>query len=189
MNRLQSLIKNRSGFVIAVFAILTVLAAAAATGVKIDGSVEHLMMSDDPARALDAEAKEEFGNDEVIVVAFDLGHPYGAADLRKLRDLSAEIAAIPGIDRVKDLSNTEDIRGTEDALDASPLVSFDALDEEIDAIKVRTRDHRLYDRSLISIDQDVFGMFVYAEDTGANTKEMNELTVTVLRRVDELASP
>jgi predicted RND superfamily exporter protein len=187
--RLQALIRSRSRTILIVFALLTACAAAAATGVKIDASVEHLMMSDDPARALDALAKEEFGNDEVILIAFDLGAPYDAADLRKLANIADEIESIPGIDNTKSLANTEDIRGTEDTLDASPLVSFESLETDLPTIRARTRDHRLYERSLVSDEQDVFGMYVYSENTGANTKEMNALTARVMDRAREIASP
>jgi predicted RND superfamily exporter protein len=187
--RLQALIRSRSRTILAVFALLTAAAAAAATGVKIDASVEHLMMSDDPARALDAEAKEEFGNDEVILIAFELGAPYDAADLRKLAAIAEDIESIPGIDDTKSLATTEDIRGTEDTLDASPLVSFENLDAQLPEIRERTRDHRLYERSLVSDAQDVFGMYVYADNAGANTKATNALTALVMERASELAAP
>jgi predicted RND superfamily exporter protein len=189
LDKLQLLIRNHSRAVITVFALLTIAAAGAASRITIDGSVEHLMISNDPLRDLDTLAKQEFGNDEVLMIAFDIGRPFEASDLRKLAMISGEIAAQPEIDNVKDLSSTEDIRGTDDTLDASPLVDLKTLDRDLSAIRSRMHDHRLYHQTLVSEKQDVFGMLVYADTAGANSEAMNELTANIMALVNELAAP
>jgi len=187
--RLSSIIKNHSRLILAIFGGLTVLAAILASQVTIDGSVDQLLISGDPARELDRLAKEEFGNDEVLMVALDLGSPYTEADLRKLARLSDAIAEVPGVDRVKHLANTEDIRGSSDDLDASPLIELDHLTEQFEGIQARTRNHRLYQRLLVSPQQDVFGMLVYADNAEANSEAMNALTAAVVALIDATAPP
>lgn len=189
---IETLVGNHPGKLLAAFALLTVLAVMqAAGGVKIDGSVEGLMMSGDPARELDRIAKAEFGNDEVLMVALALGVPYDREALQKLSQMTEVIELLPGVDRVKSLANTEDIRGSEDELDASPLIDFESLSEpfEFEAIKARTADHRLYEDLLVSDAQDVFGVLVYADNAEANSEAMNDLTASVIRVIDELAPP
>ncbi len=192
MSWIETLVWKHPGKLLAAFALVTVLAAIqAAGGMKIDGSVEGLMMSGDPARELDRIAKAEFGNDEVLMVALDLGAPYDAAALRKLSRITEAIEALPGVDRVKSLANTEDIRGSEDELDASPLVDFEALSDPLHfaAIQARTADHRLYEDLLVSDAQDVLGVLVYADNGEANSEGMNDLTASVIEVMDELAPP
>ncbi len=186
---LDELIRTHSRAVIALFALLVPLAGILASGITIDGSVEQLMMSGDPARELDRLSKEEFGNDEVLMVALELGAPYTEADLRKLALLTDALAEIPGVDQVKSLANTEDIRGAGDELDASPLVELDRLEEKLAAIQLRTQEHRLYQGLLVSPKQDVFGLLVYADTGEANSEAMNELTDAVISVVEPSASP
>ncbi len=186
---LEMAIRRHARGILVGFALLTGAAGTLASGITIDGSVEHLMMSDDPARERDRVAKEIFGNDEVLMLALELGAPYTESDLRKLSQLSAELESIPGVERIKSLANTEDIRGTEDELDASPLVDLDGLREDFARVQERTRDHRLYRDLLVSEAQDVFGVLVYAENAEANSEAMNALTSSVLARVDEMAPP
>ena len=81
------------------------------------------------------------------------------------------------------------MRGTGDDLDASALVKFDELDESFDAIAARTREHRLYDRILISKDQSVFGMLVYPENHDGDPEALNRVTAAVKALVAEHAPP
>mgnify|MGYP001823545427 CR=1 FL=1 len=192
MDWLESIVGRHPGKLLAAFCAATLLAVLqAAGGIEIDGSVEGLMMSDDPARELDRVAKAEFGNDEVLMVALDLGRPYDEAALRKLSAITEAIEELPGTDRVKSLANTEDIRGSEDELDASPLVDFDRLSEPFvfDAIQSRAADHRLYRDVLVSDAKDVLGVLVYADNGEANSEAMNDLTAAVIGVIDELAPP
>lgn len=86
------------------FTALGVLVAAAATRVQINTSVDSLLMADDPGRPRNRALKTEFSNDEAVLVAFDLGRPFEAEDLRKLGTISSTIARIDGVEEVLDLS-------------------------------------------------------------------------------------
>ena len=188
-SRLQHLIRFHSRMIIAVFVVAAALAGLAATGIKIDASVERLMIAGDPLRELDELAKADFGNDEILLVGFDLGRPYDASDLRKLRSISTRIAELPGVEKIRDLSNTEDVRGNGDDLDASALIDFDRLDEELADVQSRTREHRLYRRILVSEDQSAFGMLVYPRKHEGDPEALNRLTEAVKATVAEQAPP
>lgn len=189
MPLLEKLIRYHCSAIIRGFVAVAALGLVAATGLRIDNSVGRLMVAGDPARELDERAKAEFGNDEVLMVAFDLGAPYTAMDLEKLAAISEKVAAIRAVKRVVDLSTTEDVRGAGDGLDASPLVSLERIDEDIATIKQRTRGHRLYEGLLVSERQDVLGMLVSAETTHSNSRELNAFTSAVVATVEAMASP
>lgn len=189
MRYLEHLIRAYPRSTIRAFVVAGCLAAVAAAGVRIDNSVERLMIADDPLRMLDEAAKAEFGNDEVLMVALELGAPYTAADLAKLAAISSRVAKVPGVKRVRDLSSTEDVRAQGDGLDASRLVDLETLEADFETIRTRTAAHRLYHRLLISEDQDIFGMLVTAESSHSNSKQLSEFTRAVVAAVEESAPP
>lgn len=161
--RLQNLVRDRSGSILLMFAVLAVAAGVPASRVQVDTALEHLMMRDDPERQRNREIKEEFSNDEILVVAFDLGRPYEEHDLRRLHDFSLRVAAIEGVDEVLDLTTIEDVRGDGESIDGSALIDFASLSEEMGAIRARVDHHRLYDRNLVSRDAEVLALLVVLE--------------------------
>ena len=175
---------------LAVFALLLAIAAIAASTVRIDSSIQSLLLTDDPLRAANDLAKAEFGSDEVILIALDLGHPFDDQDLRKLATISQRVAAIHGVERVRDLSTTEDIRaGADGGLDGSRLLSLAALPEQLAAIRARVRGHRLYQRTLVSEDQQVLGMLVTVDRDNRDHEALHDVTAAVTDAVDHLAPP
>ena len=154
---------TRTRWVFACFALLSLLAAPLATRITIDPGFDSMMLAGDPDRERNLAMKGEFSNDEAIVLALDLGRPFGATDLRVLNDLSEQISALPGVEEVLDLSTIEDVRGDRDWIDASPLVDFDALPGDLPRIRERVRGHRLYERNLVSADGRVLALIAIPE--------------------------
>lgn len=172
------------------FVALFALAAAAASAVRIDSSIESLLLTDDPLRELNELAKAEFGSDEVILVALDLDHPFDDHDLRKLASISERVTAIPGVERVRDLSTTKDVRvGVDGGLDGSRFLDLSALPEQLPAIRARVRDHPLYHRTLVSEDQRVLGMLVFVDRDNRDHEALHDVTAAVTRTVEEAALP
>lgn len=186
---LQHLVRERTNTILLAFVVLSMLFAALATRVEIDGSVDRLMLRSDPARALDARAKVDFGNDEIIMVGFELPAPYAADDLRKLQAISDRISELDHVRRVKDLASTEDVVGVGDVLDAGPLIDFDRLDDDLDRVRTRVEGHPLYDGLLVSDDGRALGMMVYADSVESNDESTNALTAEVMSIAREMAPP
>lgn len=185
----QGLVRTHSGAIVIAFAVAAIAAGLAATRVEIDTSVERLMISGDPERELSRALKQEFSNDEVLVVAYDLGGPFSADDLRKLSAISLQISALEGVEEVLDLSTIEDVRGSHDTLDASALLDLDSLDTGIDALRRRVAGHRLYERNLVSDELDVLATIVVLE-ASVSTNELNHvMTEELITLVAERAPP
>ena len=160
---LQRLVRERTHWILAGFAIVAAAAALASLRIHIDTSVERMLIRGDPERELNRARRDEFSNDELMVAAFDLGGPFTAEDLRSIRDLSESIAEVEGVEEVIDISNIEDVRSVSDALDASPLVDYDQLESSIPYLRQRVRGHRLYADNLTSRDGDVLSMTILLE--------------------------
>ena len=186
---LQNLVRQRANGILLSFAFVSVLFGLLAARVEIDGSVDRLMLRSDPARALDARAKVDFGNDEIIMVGFELPAAFDGDDLRKLRSISERIASLDHVRRIKDLSSTEDIVGEGDVLDAAPLVDFDRVDADLERIRARIAGHPLYEDLLVSKDGRALAMMVYADSVESNDASTNALTAEVMAIANEMAPP
>ncbi len=193
MNRLarllQAWVQARPVGVISAFAVISLVAGGFATQVHIDTSVERLLILGDPERDENHALKYEFSNDEILVAAFDLGAPFTAEDLRKLRWISDRIAAIDGVEEVLDLSTIEDVRGTADGIDASRLLDFESLDDRIEEIRAHVRDHRLYESNLVSPELDVLALLVVLEVRDLSRPADHLATRTALAVLREEAPP
>ena len=186
---LQSLVRRRAGAVLLGFAVASVLAALPAARARVDTSPDNFMMSDDPERVRTREMKADFSNDEIHVLAFDLGRPFEADDLRRLRRVSDAVAALDGVEEVLDLSTIEDVRGEEGELDASPLVDLDTLESTVSEIRERARGHRLYRANLVSDDARVLSLLVLLELRPREEKVNLRVTGEVLELLDRLDLP
>lgn len=161
--RAETLVRDHANGVLVAFAVLAVLAAVPATQVKIDTNVERLMMQEDRDFLRTQEIRHQFSNDEILMVAFDLGRPFEAEDLRALNALSEQVAEIEGVEEVLDLSTIEDVRADGDFLDASALVDLDAVEAELEAIRARVAWHPIYRGNLVSEDQTILSIAAILE--------------------------
>jgi hypothetical protein len=160
---LEHAVRERSRWIFLGFAIVGAAAGLACLQIRIDTSVERMLIRGDPERELNRTRRAEFSNDEIIVAAFDLGRPFTADDLRRLRVLSESVADLEGIEEVIDITNIEDVRSSGDLLDASVLVDFEGLDGSLVPLYERVSGHRLYDQNLASDDLQVLSMSILLE--------------------------
>lgn len=181
---LARLVETRAGSILLLLALLACLAGAFAARIEIDPSAEGVYLAGDPeidrARAL----AREFSSDEVIIGVWELPSAFTAADLRNLASLGAELAALKGVEEAISLANVEDIRPDSGALDVSPLVDLERIDEEIEAVRRRARGHRLYQGLLVGSDLDVLTVLVIPEADLHTRTVTHELVPQVSSRLD-----
>ncbi len=185
---LRTVVRRHPGRIIVAFLLVSIGAGLAAARVRVDTNISKLFVADDPVRLGTANSKADFGEDELIAIAFDLDHPFTADDLRKLRTISEQISRFEGVDEVLGLSTTEDLRAGEEGLDASALVNFDTVDKDLEAIRQRVRDHRLYTGNLVSNDLRVLALVVYLE-SGVDRSTVQHTVDRILELVTQQAPP
>lgn len=124
MRRFAHAVVTHPWAVIAVVALLTAGFGYSARRLRIDSSIGTLI---DPASASAryyADARQLFGQDEMdiaLVVADDVFNP---DTLGKVATLTKEIAALPGVARVRSLATEQHLRVTpEGDVDTSPLMA------------------------------------------------------------------
>jgi predicted RND superfamily exporter protein len=92
----------RPRLAIALVALLTLAAAPGLARLRTRTDGRALAPPRDPAVVFDAEAREHFGLRDPIIVLVETSRPegiYNAETLRRVADLSARLAALPGIGR------------------------------------------------------------------------------------------
>lgn len=122
---------------------------------RLDPSSTPLIASGDPAAESYRRAVDDFGDDEVFVVAMHTTEVFRAGPLETLHRLRLEIQALPGVRRVESLQNATVIRNDakNDVLHVGPLAR--SLPEDDEARRI-LRDQALSDplvvRTLVSED-------------------------------------
>ncbi len=120
----------------------------------IDISTEGFMHKSDPARVDYDTFRDQFGRDELIVVAIQSPEVFEKNFLHSLKQLHDDLAEnTPYIEDITSLINARNTRGEEDELIVEDLLeNWPETTEEIAIIKQRTIDNPLYKNLLISED-------------------------------------
>jgi hypothetical protein len=131
----------------------TVLAALAIPRTQFDSSIRSFIMADDKDYDLYNRYKEVFGQDDILVIAFEAEDIFAPESLALIRRLTERIEQVENVFDVRSLWNAEYMKGGEDSFEAVRIVkSADAPKEEREAGRaIATRDP-LFRLDLVSDD-------------------------------------
>jgi uncharacterized protein len=99
--------------------------------IKLDPGFKNMIMSNDRDRSFNTETKNTFGDDEFIVVAVE--NPKGIFNkntLQLIRQISESVLDVNGVREVYSITNISNIRGRNDVLDMSDLITTLPDDEK-----------------------------------------------------------
>jgi len=115
---------QRSGRgLILLLVVLTVAALVGASRVGVDNAVDIWFPDDDPALVAYKAFQDDFGNDEVVVIGVrDDAGILSASGLEKVRRVTRDAAAVPGVAKVRSLTNTSSIRGGMGTIEVGPVL-------------------------------------------------------------------
>ena len=137
--------------------IMAVLIAAIATQLPkltIDISMEGFLHKTDPTLIEYNDFRDQFGRDEVVIVAIRSPEVFEGGFLEKLRRLHQDLEEnVPYVEDITSLINARNTRGEKDELIVEDLLeNWPETPEEIVSIRDRTLDNPLYENLLISED-------------------------------------
>lgn len=120
----------------------------------MDTSTEGFLHPEDPALLAYNDFREQFGRDELVIVAVTAPDVFDRAFLEKLRGLYEELRAdTPYLDDINSLINARDTHGVEGALLVDDLLkSMPQDDAGLAAIKARALANPVYRNMLLSPD-------------------------------------
>ncbi len=140
-------------FYFSIIVLITIGCAFLYSKLPVETSVESLIMEDDPDLLFYNTFKEQFGEDEFLVVGFSEPRIFSPAYLRFIQKLTEQFENIEEVDDVVSLTNVEDIIGSEDDFVVEPLVKEVPDDpHSIETIKHRALTNPLIEGNLVSPD-------------------------------------
>ena len=122
--------------------------------IRIDTSTEGFLHNDDPALLAYNSFRDQFGRDEVIIIAIHPSQIFHPKFLTKLMALHEDLAEnVPYIDDITSMVNARNTRGEADELIVEDLLEHRPQNEsEMKALKDRVLSNRMYENLLISKD-------------------------------------
>jgi len=140
--------------VIIVVMILTVLLGAQARYLTIDTSNEGLLQPDDEILTTYNSFRDQFGRDDLLVLAIKSDNVFTIPYLTKLKELHEQLEAeLPHVNDVTSMVNARDTRGQGDTLLVDDLlVHFPENDQELADLKKRVMANPVYVNQLVSAD-------------------------------------
>jgi len=143
---------RRRRAVLALSVLVTASLAAALPGMTTDNSAESFLLPGDPARQLYDRFQEQFGQDEMIIVAIRPPEIFDLGFLEELRAFHEDVEAeVPYLSDVTSLVNARDTRGRDDELIVEDLMEHWPEDEaQLRALRERVLENPLYLNVLVN---------------------------------------
>lgn len=155
------LIRYRYAVLVAMAVIIAGLVSQLPT-LTSDNSNESFFRPDDPALMAYEAFREQFGREEMIVIAVEPPHVFDRDFMQVLRDFHEALEAeVPYLDEVTSLVNVRHTRGEGDELIVQDLMKdFPKTDAELALLKQRVMDSVYYRDLYISADGRLTAVWV-----------------------------
>ena len=139
---------------IVIMLVLTAAMVSQIPKITIDTSTEGFLHTDDPALVAYNNFRDQFGRDEVIIIAIKSADIFSTKFLETIQKLHEELEEnVPYIDDITSLVNARNTRGEADELIVEDLLEHWPQNQgEMTALKKRVLTNPLYKNLLISED-------------------------------------
>lgn len=137
-----------------------------------DSSTESFFHSDDPAMARYDRFRDQFGRDDIIIVAVKPDNLFDISTLKKITALHRDIEEnVPYIDDMTSMVNIRHIQGKENELIVEDLLAeIPATTREMADLKTRVLSNPFYQNTIVSEDGKLTAIIIkvstYAEEIG-----------------------
>ncbi|GAB6097109.1 MMPL family transporter [Desulfatiferula olefinivorans] len=168
--------------------ILTVPFAYFYTQQKYDNHVTMFFDSDDPVVAYYRQFQEQYGNDEVAAIVFRADDIFTPEAIGLIRGISETALALPGVENVMSLTETEVAQGDDDTVEFRTLIPADAplTGSRLAEIRREALSHPVLVGNLISADGTTTAVMI--ELTPMSSNETKHALLKTLRdRVEAVA--
>lgn len=153
INLCTDFILRHSRAILVVIVLITAVAAFLLPALKFDNSVDVFFNKHGESYLGFEEWKEQFGSDQVVMVAFSDRDIFTAENLRLIDFLTSRFERLPSVDKVRSLTNVNDIIGDENDFVVERFIGTIPSDEaHLAALRERALNNPLYKDTLISKD-------------------------------------
>ena len=168
-SKISELVLRQSVLIIVVIAVLTLFAAVFLPKIKIDNSVDVFFNKKGRSYLDLQEWKKQFGSDELIIVALDLGDVFTQENLSQIDKISNELENVEYVDEVTSLTTVNNIVGLGDMFIVQKLIEeIPQDDEDMKALRDTALSNELYVKNVVSPDGRVAAFIIELEHVGGD---------------------
>ncbi|MCP3955629.1 MAG: MMPL family transporter, partial [Desulfobacterales bacterium] len=149
----RTIYRNRIKTLLVVM-LLTAAIISQIPKITVDTSMEGFLHKEDPAMLAYNTFRDQFGRDEVVVVALQPADVFDPGFLQKLDRLHRDLAEnVPHVDDITSMINARNTRGNQDELIVEDLLeAWPANQAELAVLRKRVLSNPMYQNLLISAD-------------------------------------
>jgi uncharacterized protein len=147
--RLAQALATHPRAVLACLLALTVGFGVAATGTRIENSLESVLPDGDEAVAYYNEVRGLFGSDDVAVIGVRAAELFSPATLTKIARVTEQVAKLPGVEKVISVTNAVDVAA--DLINPPKLLArVPPTAEDVAHLQAVLAERPIYRRNLIA---------------------------------------
>ncbi len=122
---------------------------------EFNASIKSFIISDDPDYEFYRDYRTKFGQDEILVLAFEDDDIFTPGNIASIRRLTERIEALDNVYDVRSLTNVEYMKNSGDSFDVLPIVEEDLPNDAQEYLAAQKRiavDNRILCQDIISGD-------------------------------------
>ncbi|HOB40136.1 MAG: MMPL family transporter [Limnochordia bacterium] len=136
MQRWFKLVLDHPWVVMGVVVVLTAFAASFLPRITFDASIDAMIPEDDPVLLELMEVVDDFGTQDLFLIAVQSDNVFNPAVLKKIHDLAAELEALPGVAEVQSPFNAQKVTSGFWGIEIAPMTAeLPQSPEEIEDFK------------------------------------------------------
>ncbi len=143
----KKIVLDKPKLVIGVVVLITVLAASLLPKLTFDASIEAMIPDDDPVLMELRNISEDFGSQELFLIAIQTENVFNPETLEKIQDLTLELEALPGVKEVQNPLNAQMVESSFFGIEIKPLTTtLPQSGQEIEDFRNRILDSPYIER-------------------------------------------
>lgn len=188
MQRWFKLVLDHPWAVIIVVALLTLAAASFLPRITFDASIDAMIPDDDPVLVELRDVVEDFGSQDLFLIAVQADNVFSASTLKKIHDLAAELEALPGVAEVQTPLNAQKVESGFFGIEIAPMADeLPQTPEEIEQFKADILSSP-YAGRLVTADGRGAALFLELDNHGSG-EGRNELMAKIEETVKGYEDP
>lgn len=188
MQRWFKLVLDHPWAVIAVVALFTIAAASFLPRITFDASIDAMIPDDDPVLVELRDVVEDFGSQDLFLIAVQADNVFSASTLKKIHDLAAELEALPGVAEVQTPFNAQKVESGFFGIEIAPMADeLPQTPEEIEQFKADILSSPYVGR-LVTADGRGAALFLELDNHGSG-EGRNELMAKIEETVKGYEDP
>lgn len=172
------LIFKRKYLTLFIMFVLVAAVTSQMSKLRIDNSNEGYFKADDPTLKIYDKFRDQFGRDELIILAIKSDTIYNLDYLEKLKNLHMELKDnVPYLEEITSILNTRYTHGEKDKLIVEDLLKeFPKNQKDLDVLKERVRGNEFYENIIVSKDEKYSTVIIETQNYSTENTEEDVLS-------------